>query len=307
MSSTTEIIKSYCRSCCNDNNHKVLFRETINSDSDDYHCATDYSTIRCLGCGTILFKEDFHDYEEIYPNYHDEWEHSITTTIYPSFLRSYRQLEDSWKLPNSIKTVFEESINALKANCNLLAGAGFRAVIEAVCLDKDIKGRNLELKINNLSKEGLITKKECERLHSVRFLGNDSIHEMKVPDRNQLEVVLSVIEHILTNIYLIDLKIGKTLETPITQFPEFKILIKKKLEACKILDEFPLVKFLGKDVRRVKDNFVNFESELVNEISNGTFVNLALGAVKPFGGSTGNVQHYIVSEIIPLTPMRNRG
>ncbi len=297
MSNIVGLIKSYCRTCCNENNHKVLFKETINRDTEDYQCATDYSTIRCLGCGTISFREDFHDYEAMYPNDQDEWEHSITITIYPPFLKDHRKLEGAWRLPDSIETVFEESVNALKANCNLLAGAGFRAVIEAICLDKSIKGRNLELKINNLTKEGLITKKECERLHSVRFLGNDSIHEMKVPDKKQLKVVLSIIEHILKNIYLIDLEIGKTLETPITQFPKFKILLKKKLETFKNLDEFPLVKFLDKDVRRVKDYFVPFEAELLKEINNGTFTNLKIGAIKSYGGSTGNVQHYVVNEI----------
>lgn len=297
MSSTTEFIKSYCRLCCNQNNHKVLFKEKVNSDHDDYLYTTIYFTIRCLGCGTISFREEFHDYEITYPINQDEWAHAIDIAIYPPFLKNHRELEGSRYLPDSIETVYKESVNALKADCNLLAGAGFRAVIEAICLDKEIKGRNLELKINNLAKEGLITRKECDRLHSVRFLGNDSIHEMKVPDKNQLKVVLSIIEHILKNIYIIDLEIGKTLETPITHFPKFISLLRNKLEQFKILDEYPLYKFLDKDIRRVKDNFMSFEAELEKEIDKGAFPYLTKGAIKPFGGSSGNVQHYIVNEI----------
>lgn len=297
MTTTTELIKSYCRSCCNDNNHKVLFKEKINSNSEEYHCATEYSTIQCLGCEAVSFREDFHDYEQSYPNEHDDWEHTIIITTYPPYLKDHRQLDGYWKLPEAIKAVYIESVNAFKADWRLLAGAGFRAVIEAICIDKDIKGKNLEIKINNLAKGGLITKQECERLHSIRFLGNDSIHEMKVPENKQLKVVLSIVEHILKNLYLIDFEIGKTLDTTINTFPAFKRLLNDKLEGFKIGDQFPLVKFLGKDVRRVKENFMEFETQLMGELNNDTYKPLKIGEVIPYGGSTAKVQHYMVHEI----------
>jgi len=298
MSATNkDYIKSYCRSCCNENNHRILFKETINSGNDDYHCATEYLMVRCLGCGLISFREDFHDYEYSFPNENDEWEHPITTTIYPPYLKDHRPLERNWELPDSISKVYKESIDSLKVDCRLLAGVGFRAVIEAICLDKNIKGRNLEIQINNLAKEGLITKKECERLHSIRFLGNDSIHEMKVPETKQLKVVINIVEHLLKNIYLIDLEVDSTLEKPLDNFKDFKKLLMKKMKEYNEGDELPLVQFLGKDVRRVKDNFVQFERDLVVEINSGTFSKLTLGNLKPYNGSTGNVQHYVINKI----------
>lgn len=289
-----QIIKSYCHSCCNENNHEILFIQSIHSDDGDYNWSTDYRTIRCLGCGCITFRKDFHDYEQAFPNEDDEWEYPITTTIYPPYLKDHRGLDGLWNLPKSIQVIYLESIQALKSDCKLLAGAGFRSVIEAICLHKHIKGRNLEQQINNLAKEGIITKKECERLHSIRFLGNDSIHEMKVPDGKQLKLVLDIVEHILKNIYLIDYEVDKILEKPINDFPTFRKLLEIKLQVFNSSDEFPLVKFLGKDARRVKENFVDFERTLVDEISNGTFSKLSIGAVQPYSGSTGSVQHYIV-------------
>lgn len=236
-----EIIKSYCTTCDNDNNHKVVFFERVTSDSQDYNCATDYMLISCMGCGTFSFREDFNDYESAYPTENNNWEHPIITTIYPPFLKNHRRLDNSWKLPNSIRTVFQESLYALIADCKILAGAGFRAVIEAICLDREIKGRTLENKINNLAKDGLITKKECERLHSIRFLGNDSIHEIKVPEQKQLIAVLNIVEHILKNIYLIDFEIDKILDIPISDYTIFLKLIARKLNDYKVGDEFPLV------------------------------------------------------------------
>nr|WP_198999884.1 DUF4145 domain-containing protein [Flavobacterium sp. ASV13] len=292
---TNNYIKSYCRSCCNDNNHIVLFREKINGDDDNYNYATEYLTVSCSGCSLISFREDFHDYEQVFPTEYDEWEHPITTTLYPPYLRNHKHIENYWRLPNSIEGIYKESIDALKADCKLLSGAGFRAVIEAICLDKNIKGRNLEFKINNLAKEGLITKKECERLHSIRFLGNDSIHEMKVPKKDQLIIVLNIVEHILKNIYLIDLEIDTKLDLPINDFDNFKKLILKKIKEHKAGDDYPLAKYLDKDVRRVKENFIEFEKRLVTEINAGTFNKLILGSIQPYGGSKGNVQHYIIN------------
>lgn len=293
MSEKAENIISYCTSCNNDNNHEVLFKAEISGD-ENYQFHRDYLTIKCLGCDSISFRDDFHDIESSFPNDNDEWEIPLTSTVYPPFLKNHKGLEYSYRLPESINTVYRESIKAFEINCKLLAGAGFRAIIEAICIEKEIKGRTLEIKINNLSKDGLITKKECERLHSIRFLGNDSIHEMKVPQEKQLKVVLNIIEHILSNIYLIDYEVDSNLEKPINEYVPFKKLLAKKLKEYASGDVFPLVKFLDKDVRRVKDNFVQFEKDLVAEINAGTYDKLSIGVSQPYSGSTGNVQHYIV-------------
>ena len=298
-----DTIKNYCRQCDNYNNHKVVFMQTEESEPDEYHCSTDYYFLSCLGCGTFSFRKDFNDYEAAYPTEDDNWDHPVTTTTFPPSLENHKRLDHIWNLPTSIRTVYEESIKALIADCNILSGAGFRGVIEAICLEKNIKGRTLESKINNLSKEGYITKKECERLHSVRFLGNDSIHEMKVPKRDKLIVVLNIVEHILRNLYLIDYEVDNKLERPINNYNAFKQLLGEKLTAFKIGDEFPIVKFLDRDARLVKENFIEFETALKGEIHASTYNKLQLGTVQPFSGSTNNVQHYIVKDITPPEPL----
>ncbi|WP_140386550.1 DUF4145 domain-containing protein, partial [Vibrio parahaemolyticus] len=65
-----------------------------------------------------------------------------------------------------------------------LAGIGFRATIEAVCNDQSIQGKELSTRINNLASNGLISKKDSTRLHSIRFLGNDAAHDIKVPKKD---------------------------------------------------------------------------------------------------------------------------
>ena len=289
-----ETIINYCRTCDHDNTHKVFHLEQVEGEDEIYRTSADFMLLSCMGCHTFSYRTDFNDYEVAYPTEDGQWEHEITTTIYPLSLRGHKRLDNLRYLPVPIRTVYEEAINALIADCKILSGAGFRAVIEAICLDKDIKGRNLEVKINNLAKDGFITKKESERLHSIRFLGNDSIHEMMVPEKKQLMVVLNTIDNILSNIYLIDLDVDQNLERPINDYRSFIKLLDSKLKMFKTGDEFPLAIFLDRSARRVKDKFIDFETELKSEIASTQYVKLQLGGLQPYGVSTSNVQHYIV-------------
>ena len=119
-------------------------------------------------------------------------------------------------------------VYSLKNNCYLLSGVGLRAVIEAVCIEQSITGRNLEVKINNLVKNKLITEKDANRLHSIRFLGNDSVHEMDVPNEAKLRAAIEIVEHMLKNLYLIDIEASEHLDTIISNYDDFKALFLRK-------------------------------------------------------------------------------
>lgn len=287
-------IKNYCSRCQFDTNHIVLFQKTVNSNDEDYHCAWKYMTVQCLGCENISYRTDFEDYETAYPDEYDNWHHDITTDRYPNSLKDYRPLTDTWILPDKIRIVYNEAINAFRANCFLLTGVAFRAVIEAVCIDKEIKGRNLELKINNLAKARLITEKEAERLHSIRFIGNDSVHEMTVPKEKTLYIVLEIIEHLLKNLYIIDYRVKDKLETLINEYPDFVKLLNKELKKFNKGDEYPLAKYFGKDMRRLNGKLSLFENDLISKIKSKEYTKLKLGKIAKFAGSKDELQHFIV-------------
>lgn len=294
MKTEKTTIKNYCNKCQNLTNHSVLSSKRVNLNDPEYHFATFYYMIECCGCETVSFRTEAHDYESAYPDEFDNWIHDITIRVYPSPLKNHRPISELYLLPNQISTVYNESIDALKADCKLLAGVGFRAVIEAICIDKNISGRNLEAKIAKMLANKLITDKEAERLHAVRFLGNDSVHEMAVPKENTLYVVLEIVEHLLNNLYIIDHHAKPVLDMYITDFEDFQELLLKKLKLFNAGDEFPLAKFLQKEVRRLNGQIATFENELISKIELGEFKRLTIGTIKPFGtNSIENHQHFI--------------
>jgi hypothetical protein len=205
----------------------------------------------------------------------DEEGHSmpeVVVNIYPGVLSNYIPLKQTHHIPARIRLVYEQTILALKAGSKLLAGAGFRALIEAVCLEEKIKGGNLEQKINNLTKNRLISEKESERLHSIRFLGNDSIHEMEVPSNRKLYLVLKIVEHLLENLYIIDRDASGVLDTIITDYEDFIRLVKKCVYSLPIGEERTLQQILGKHQRRISaENLAKLESALVKQVELGEF------------------------------------
>lgn len=150
--------KDYCPSCQQITNHKCLFTVSESSEHDsDFHWEQNYETIQCLGCENIQFRNRFSN-EDMYRHTEDGYEEPYDESkYYPKNLNNHFLLKNIYELPSKLRIVYIETIEALKNNCYLLAGIGLRAIIEATCLDQGILGRTLEIKINNLVRNKLIT------------------------------------------------------------------------------------------------------------------------------------------------------
>jgi len=289
----SNIEKSYCKRCDFETNHEILHKESIRSDYEEgYDCAVEYMILKCKGCERISFREVFYDLEVSYPDQDGNWQPEITVTTYPEELKVKKKLEKTYELPEKIKLIYDEAINAYNAKCYILTGVAFRAVIEAICIEEKITGSNLEKKINNLVKQKLITEKEANRLHSIRFMGNDSVHEMKVPKERSLETVLNIINHLLNNLYLIDSDSDGVLETIIVQFQDFERLLNKCVQKLNPGDEVPLAKILSKDVRRLNGKIADYERELIEKINNDEYKKLEIGKVDSYGNDSTQRQHF---------------
>lgn len=284
--------KHYCSNCKSNNNHQILHKETINSDNPDYFISWEYYMLKCMGCESISFRIETIDYENDFP---DEYGDSIPNTSvlkYPLTLENHNNIDEVYLLPQSIYTIYTEAIEAMKTNCFLLAGVGYRAVIEAICINQNVTGRNLQTKINNLLKNRFITDNEAKRLHAIRFMGNDSIHDMEAPKIGALYAALRIIDNLLNNLYIIDNQTKSHLNTIIDDKNKFINLLRENLENFNSGDDYPLLQFLKKDARRLDEN-KNFNTILIDAINNGEFDLLSIGDIKPVGNSPKTIQHFI--------------
>lgn len=75
--------------------------------------------------------------------------------------------------------------------------------METVCHEKSAQGSNLVKKIDDLMAKSVLTPVGAQILHKIRTLGNDAAHEVKPHSERQLGVAMHVIEHLLTDVYIL--------------------------------------------------------------------------------------------------------
>jgi hypothetical protein len=109
-------------------------------------------------------------------------------------------------IPEPVWKMYKETIEALNANIRTLAGGGLRAVVEAICLDKNIEDGNLQKKIEELAKQNLLTKAQADLLHEERYLGNAALHELATPSVQDIEDGLEIVEGLINTIYILPSK-----------------------------------------------------------------------------------------------------
>lgn len=268
-------LKCYCSFCRQITNHDILSSETTKSTDDYWWCKT-YRIVQCCGCETKSFHLEEVEEADVEYDPIEEMETLVPKiSTFPHSIGEIRPL-DSWPIPNKILGIYLETIKAYNTQCHLLSAAGSRAIIEAICSDKSISGKNLDTKINNLHKSGHITKNDRDRLHAVRFIGNDSIHEMKKPDIRQLQLVLDIIHSLLNNLYIIGDSCKGMLAIPISNFEEFLTLLDEELTKRKIGDIDILRNFLPNDKRLIQEDLAKFEKELQDKIKKGEYTKLKL-------------------------------
>ena len=286
-------IKSYCRDCCKNTNHNVLSEHT-DAYREEYSCDISYQILQCLGCDTKSFRNVFYDLEAAYPTDGNNWEVPEEVTVYPKAVEGHKEIKNLWDLPDIVRTIYSEVLTALRENSKVLAGLGLRAVVEAVCNDLTIPGRNLEVRINKLVSSGYISKNDAERLHGIRFMGNDAAHDIKTPKSTTLSVALQIVEHLIASVYILENQANGNIESTVSRYEVFENLLSEKLKNFSSGDEYPIAKYLGKDMRRVKESISKLEQELISKIDSGEYTKLSVGKLDTYQSSESKLRHFIV-------------
>ncbi|MCH4246472.1 MAG: hypothetical protein LKF82_01330 [Acinetobacter populi] len=158
--SKNEIIWSQCLDCKRDTRHEVLASKTIAGPIYDYRFSDEYRILQCLGCEQISFLKTFHDLEAVYPNdFDDGYSHVEEHTNYYPNASSVISKHASF-LPDKLYTIYSETKVALTQKLYIFTAIGIRAIIECICNNKNISGKNLERKITNLGSLGDISRRD---------------------------------------------------------------------------------------------------------------------------------------------------
>ena len=201
----------FCNRCACVTIHSICAKEEVKG-KDDKHPLwwyDSYEILKCDGCLTMCSKHTSWFSEDC----RADGKPVVHIKYYPQRSNMQMEPDEIDNLPTVVKKVYHEAIGAYNAGLKLSCAAALRAILEAICSDKQIKGgqvtkqgnsqlsMTLEGKINGLQELGFITAEQAELLHEARFLGNDALHEHEVPTIIVLLSAIDIIEHMLISIY----------------------------------------------------------------------------------------------------------
>jgi len=204
-------IETKCGICERITHHQPLFTKSVLIEGDYDSITVHYIIVECGGCKTVSFllrepdrsalpdEPQFIDYNyPITPNYLD---------VSFTFLNE----NDQEELPGKIYDLYEEVKTLFRKDTNIMAGIGLRMLVEAICLQQKIIGKNLQEKIKKMHTDGLISTSELPILDKLRLIGNQSAHEIKAFPIDKLSYALDIINHVIKSIYILP-KINRKLK-----------------------------------------------------------------------------------------------
>lgn len=219
------VVLLLCVECSNYTKHEVVSScdvvGDVESPEEDYsaHWEESYQIVRCRGCENISFRH----WEKYSGTETEPTDDGITERLYPQrdigALRAHLLLNT----PIPLRRIYGESISAYNSDCLILCAAGLRALVEGICADQKIKDGQVEKrksdgtvkiirtstldgKIAGLAEKGVLTTDAAMILHTHRYLGNEAVHQLDRPSKQELQLATEIVEHVLEQLYEIPYK-----------------------------------------------------------------------------------------------------
>lgn len=198
--------KIFCNTCNWKTHHDNKFEyerydSNIDIETDSIDHLTDFEQWRyrvwvCRGCETGSLEEEHIRWVD-----EEEFSESI---IYPIREHDNLSLKVFQNLEPKLDKIYQEVIQSFNNNSVILCSIGLRALLEGICAEKNVKGRNLVQKIDGL--KDYLPNNIVNSLHGFRFMGNEAAHELQAPSLQELESSIDVMEDLLNYLYELDYK-----------------------------------------------------------------------------------------------------
>ena len=192
-----------CSICQVQTRHQVLAEHdtgwTLGEDTD-IHWRTTAMFLHCKGCGEPTLEICRYSSED---EIDGEGNSIPRVKLYPQRRDDLDEITglDIIRLPHQVRAFYGETLNAIHNDLPLLATAGIRATLEALCDNKQANGGDLKERISDLVKKGLIASQQEEYLQTQRMIGNDAVHSFVSQPMPVIKVSLKILQNLLRAVY----------------------------------------------------------------------------------------------------------
>ncbi len=201
------LVNSHCNGCLGNRQHDSLYQcscnwtETDDEDNPIYEEQYVFDLLQCRGCKTISLRRTY-THSGMPEAEVDHFPPSISRHR-PSWFQNLGFL--AFKGPkHEIRCLLEEIYSATFSGSRRLALMGVRAVLDVALTDKlgDIGG--FDQKLNAAVEKRWITPKHHEVLKATIDAGSAAAHRSYNPDKEHLDLVLDVVEHVIQLLYILE-------------------------------------------------------------------------------------------------------
>jgi len=127
-----------------------------------------------------------------------------TEQLYPS---GSEQLISIESIPAEISNIYKQAKNCYEQNLPEPSIIMCRKCLEAICIDLDAKGNNLDKKIEYLKTNGKIDEKLFNWANQLRLIGNDAAHDINIKiTKGDAKDSIIFLNALLLYIYTLDKK-----------------------------------------------------------------------------------------------------
>jgi len=169
MANEAAIKRIYCNRCKSTTRHvsKGRYIHKWESPDGDIQGEIEYCLLICAGCEDGSLEVTECDSEGFLGDGTPEYR----TSYLPKRGRDELIPKTFRKLPGSLTQIYGETIDCFNSGSLILATVGLRALLDGICENKKISGKNLSQKIGNLG-QLLPNTNIIDALHHFRFTGN---------------------------------------------------------------------------------------------------------------------------------------
>ncbi|MEN3335769.1 MAG: hypothetical protein V7641_5134 [Blastocatellia bacterium] len=187
-----------CNECGAKTYHKILASaDSVRRAGDDIEIIRDaHQIIQCQGCKKLSFKKTRTNRAAL-PN------PDVTVQFFPARIFGRNPIYKKYQLPNQVFEIYKEAHRALADGSVILTGMGIRAIVEAICRDKNASGKTLYTKIDSLVSMNILTQDGAKVLHGLRVMGNEAAHSVKAHTIRELSIAFEVVDFLFLSAYVL--------------------------------------------------------------------------------------------------------
>jgi len=171
-----EVHKYFCNACQNTTRHvqRAVHEKSYHDPESDIQAWCTWTLWECLGCEEVMATECWTSTEDIDPRTGGL---APSVSFFPPRSSHQAKKKDYQSIPYQLDSIYSEVIQTFNTKAHILCAAGLRALLEAICVDREpsLARREVRLPQKIDALKSSVPEKIVQNLHGFPILGRQGV------------------------------------------------------------------------------------------------------------------------------------